>query len=409
MSTARRALLPAVLVLLVAAALAAAPTTDPIDAGARRAGKGLKGTLRKLASDRFAGRNNGSEGSLLAQKLLVKKLSKIADGLAPGAGDAAYLQPFVQGNSAGTNVLAVIPGGELPDEYVMLGAHYDHLGSCAPAAGHPGDEICNGAVDNASGTAVVLAVGKALAKLKEPPRRSVVLALWDAEEDGLVGSAYYASDPLVPLEQTVAYVNLDMQGSALSPSLRDKTIAVGSETGGAALRTIIDDAAATMGLDYHFFSYVFGQGRSDYANFGNPTVGVPIVFFTDTTGACYHTTGDEVREVDFKKLAQQSAVVFRTVFALAEADEAPAYVEPGTPLVTFEDAVTFRDFLAAAIPADLALFPPDAQTALLGNLATVEAIVAAGAAEFGEEEGGDLLVRASAVLNRLTALDCPAF
>jgi hypothetical protein len=138
-------------------------------------------------------------------------------------------------------------------------------------------------------------------------------------------------------------------------------------------------------------------------------VGIPIVFFTDTTGACYHTTGDEVGEVDFKKLAKQSAVVFRTVLALAEADDAPAYVEPGTPLVSFEDAVAFRDFLAAAIPADLALFPPDAQTALTGNLATVEAIVAAGAGEFDEADGGDVLVRAGAVLDRLTALDCPAF
>ena len=65
--------------------------------------------------------------------------------------------------------------------------------------------------------------------------------------------------------------------------------------------------------------------------------------------------------------------------------------------------------LAAAIPADLGLFPPDAQTALTGNLATLDAIVAEGAAAFGEDDGGSVLVRAGAVLDRLTALDCPAF
>ena len=330
MITALRALLPGALVLLLAAAPAAAPTADEIGAGARRAGKGLKATLKKLASNRFAGRDNGSEGSLLAQALIVKKLMKIGDGLAPGSGAAAYLQPFTRGIVTGTNVLAVIRGRELPDEYVVLGAHYDHFapGGCKTTPSDPGDEICNGAMDNATGTALVLAVGKALAKLKEPPRRSVVLALWDAEEDGLQGSAYYVSDPLVPLEQTVAYVNLDIQGSVLTPSLRNRTIALGSETGGAALRTIVEEAVGAQTLDYAFFSYVFGQGRSDYANFG-ARPGVPIVFFGDDHRACYHTTGDEVREVDFRKLAQQSAVVFRTVVALAEADAPPVFVEPG--------------------------------------------------------------------------------
>jgi peptidase M28-like protein len=409
MPTALRALFSGALVLLLASAPAAAPTADEIEAGARRAGKSLKATLKKLASNRLAGRDNGSEGSLLAQQLLVKKLSKIGSGLAPGAGAAAYLQPFTRGNETGTNVLAVIPGRELPEEYVMIGAHYDHLapGDCPPTPGDPGDVICNGATDNASGTAVVLAVGKALSKLEEPPRRSVVLALWDAEEDGLQGSAHYVSDPLVPLEQTVAYVNLDIQGAVLSPSLRNTTIAVGSETGGEALRTIVEQAAGAHTLDYTLLSHVFGQGRSDYANFANG--GVPIVFFTDATGACYHTAGDEVREVDFRKLAQQSGVAFRTVVALAEADAAPAFVAPGDPLVAFEDAVALRDVLARAIPADLGLFPPDVQTLLTANLATLETLVTEGAGAFEEADGGVVLLRAANVLNQLTALDCPAF
>jgi Peptidase family M28 len=410
MLTPLRALFAFVLVLLLGATLAAAPTLDEIDAGARRAGKGLKGLVRRLASNKLEGRNNDTQGSLLAQQFIVKKLMKIGDGLAPGSGSLAYLQPFTRNNDTGANLLAVIPGRELPDEYVMVGAHYDHLGTnCETTPSDPDDEICNGATDNASGTAVVLAVGKALAKLKEPPRRSVILALWDAEEDGLEGSAHYAADPLVPLEQTIAYVNLDIQGAVLTPSLQNYTIAVGSETGGAVLRGIVEAAVATQTLDYAFFSYAFGQDRSDYANFGNATARVPTVFFGDSTGACYHTTGDELSQVDFRKLAQQSAVAFRTVLALAEADEAPTYVEPGSPLVSYDDAVALRDVIARGIPADLDLFPPDAQTAIMGNLATLEAIVAEGAAEFGEDDGGAVLVRAGALLNFVTALDCPAF
>ena len=147
MSTALRALLASLLLLLLGVRPAAAPTAVEIDAGARRAGKGLKGTLRKLASDRLAGRDNGSEGSLLAQQQVVKKLMKIGEGLAPGSGAEAYLQPFTRGNLTGTNVLAVIRGRELPDEYVVLGAHYDHLGpgTCRPTPGDPNDQICNGA------------------------------------------------------------------------------------------------------------------------------------------------------------------------------------------------------------------------------------------------------------------------
>jgi Zn-dependent M28 family amino/carboxypeptidase len=85
----------------------------------------------------------------------------------------------------------------------------------------------------------VLGVGRALTNLSQPPRRSVVLALWDAEEDGLVGSLYYVLHPLVPLAKTIAYVNFDIQGANLLPTLRRMSFAVGAETGGSALGTFV--------------------------------------------------------------------------------------------------------------------------------------------------------------------------
>src|SRR5262249_45917959 len=152
--------------------------------------------------------------SLVAQRYLTALLKVRGAGLNRSTtGDDAYAQHFVQSGQTGTNLLAVIRGRELPNEYVIVGGHYDHLDSRSDATGQcssrgtPGGAVCNGATDNAAGAAAVLAVGKALRTLPEAPRRSIVLALWDAEEDGLLGSLYYVDHPLVPLAQTVAYVN----------------------------------------------------------------------------------------------------------------------------------------------------------------------------------------------------------
>jgi Peptidase family M28 len=405
MPTRLRAFFAAALALLFGATLAAAPTADEVDAGARRAGKGLKAVVRKLASDRFGGRNNGSEGSLLAQELLVKKLRKFADGLAPGG---SYLQPFTRNTVSGTNVLAVIPGRELPDEYVIIGAHYDHLGvTCEATASDPGDIICNGATDNASGSAAVLAVGKALAKLKEPPRRSVVLALWDAEEDGLQGSQHYVqSDPLVPLAATVTYVNLDLLGATLIPSLANNTFAIGGETGGTALRELVAEAASHHTVDLTPLSYPFGQGRSDYFPFGE--AGVPVVFFGDSSSACYHTAGDEIARVDFAKLAEQTALAFRTVVGVAETETPPAFVAPAAG-PSYEDAVALAGLIALSVPADLDLFPPPARAEIEDLAALIEQVAAEGPDAYDGADAVAVIATAAVLIRHLEALPCPAW
>ena len=199
-----------------------------------------------LASDELEGRDNDTPGSELAQELLIRRLRKAGRGLNPaGLKTEAYKQHFTFNGQTGTNLLAVIRGRELPNEYVIVGGHYDHLDTRSNAAGAcstgrpPGGAVCNGATDNAAGAATVLAIGRALKK--HPPRRSVVLALWDAEEDGLTGSLYYVNFPLVPLAQTVAYVNFDILGSDLLPSLKTTTFAVSPETGtGLTNRTLLD-------------------------------------------------------------------------------------------------------------------------------------------------------------------------
>src|SRR2546423_4978730 len=109
------------------------------------------------------------------------------------------------------NVVAILPGSDpkLRNEYVVFSAHWDHLGVGAPDK--TGDTIYNGAVDNASGVASVLAIAEALAKLPpaQRPRRSSLFLFTTAEEQGLLGSEWYSKHPLVPLQKTAANVNLD--------------------------------------------------------------------------------------------------------------------------------------------------------------------------------------------------------
>ena len=104
------------------------------------------------------------------------------------------------------NVVGVLPGAKRPDEYVLYTAHWDHLGRCKPAP--DGDDICNGAVDNATGTAALVALAEAHSKAGAPDRSLVFLAV-TAEESGLLGSKYYAQNPVYPLSQTVGGVNMD--------------------------------------------------------------------------------------------------------------------------------------------------------------------------------------------------------
>lgn len=137
------------------------------------------------------------------------------------------------------NIIGILPGSEAPDEYVLHTAHWDHLGRCTPAP--DGDDICNGAVDNATGTAALVALAEAHAKAGAP-RRSLVFLAVTAEESGLLGAKYYAENPVYPLAQTVGGLNMDalqMAGPA-----KDVT-AVGF--GKSALDRFLDAALAADG------------------------------------------------------------------------------------------------------------------------------------------------------------------
>jgi len=172
--------------------------------------------------------------------------------------------------SVSNNVVAVFPGATRPDETIIYSAHWDHLGVGEPVKG---DSIYNGAVDNASGCAALLELAAAFKKLKQPPARSVTFLAFTGEEQGLLGSEYYALHPVFPLQKTVGDINMDMMGLAGKTKdmvvygfgqseLEDYAIAAAKKQ----QRIIVKDPDPSTGLYY----------RSDHFNFAK--VGVPALF-----------------------------------------------------------------------------------------------------------------------------------
>jgi len=365
--------------LLLAAAPAAAFEPSEI-AEAAAVARVVEPDVRWLASDQLQGRGSGTAAGAQARELLIDQLVEIGPGLdALAPGRDAYLQLF---DGVRANLLAVIPGGARADEIVLVGAHYDHLqpGQCA----NRGDPICNGATDNASGTAVVLAIGRALRALPAPPARTVVLALWDGEELGLLGSKYFVAHPPLPLGDVAAYVNFDIQGANLAPSVRDISFAIGAETGGALLTSLTRDAIDAVGLDTRLLSVTFGQGRSDYLPIWSSAISIPIVFLSDATNACYHTSADDVDVVDFGKLARQSEIGFRLVLSLAESEQRPAIADFAA-VDTYDDLLALSDLLTRTL-ADLDLVSPPYRSQLQSLEELARTRVAAGPEAFVQTE-----------------------
>lgn len=137
-------------------------------------------------------------------------------------------------------MLALLPGSERPDEYVIYTAHWDHFGKSADPA--MDDPIFNGAFDNATGTAGLIELARAFAALPERPARSVLFLAVTAEEQGLIGSAYYAANPVYPTASTVATINID--GMNVDGPMNDVTV-VGM--GASELDDYLADAAARVG------------------------------------------------------------------------------------------------------------------------------------------------------------------
>lgn len=242
------------------------------------------------------------------------------------------------------NVLGLLPGSdpEHGDEIVVIGAHYDHLGT------EPDGTVMNGANDNASGVAAMLEIARLWQAQSYRPARSLLFAAWDGEEMGLLGSRYYAQHPTYPLTLTVANLNLDMVGAGEELRVDGEGVVAAQLEAGAAIYGITT-------------TLTFG-GRSDHMAFQE--AGIPaanLIYWPDTY---YHTPGDVVEVIEPEKLKQVGVLSAHTLAALAQ-----GRVELERAVERLEAAVATGDrdaFLAGLDPAD-----PDlrtAQTAWFDNI-----------------------------------------
>jgi len=300
---------------VVSSALAQARLEHP-EADAGR----IEADVRFLAADEREGRGLGTAGLDQALRMVAERFAAI--GLAPAYPErsspedplAGYFQRFTPaGFPATANVIGILPGRvTTAPRALVVGAHVDHLGVEAEGAagGEPAsrDRIHNGADDNASGVAALLEIARLLAA--QPAReneRTVVFAVFSAEEEGLLGSRHFAADPIVPLAETMAMVNLDSVGR-----LRNRQLIL---FGGATAREFPDLLA---GLNQRFaFDLVMPRGdagASDQASFH--AGGVPAVQLFTGTHDDYNRVTDEADGIDYAGLAEVASFTAEFVRSL---------------------------------------------------------------------------------------------
>ena len=240
--------------------------------------------------------------------------------------------------SESNNVIATLPGAEFPDEHVIYTAHWDHLGK---DESKEGDQIYNGAHDNATGTAAILAMAKAYSELTPAPKRSVSFLVVTAEEQGLLGSKYYASNPVIPIENTVANINMD----AMNVLGKTKNVAVVG-MGKSEMEDYLEAAAAKQGrtltqedrpeAGYYYRSDHFSFAKQGvpalYAEGGNEPADEETAKYRKrmnviVTG-CYHQVCDQYRDDwDLSGIVQDTQMLFDVGVGVANAEAWPKWNE----------------------------------------------------------------------------------
>jgi hypothetical protein len=276
----------------------------------------LHGHVAFLADDDREGRMAGSRGGREAADYLVRRLKEL--GLRGGGIDGGFYQPFEPNFR---NVIGLIEGrdSQLRSQYVIVGAHYDHVGYGSKGNSRgPIGQIHNGADDNASGTSGLLEIAQAFTMLPEAPRRSVLFIFWDAEEKGLLGSTHWIARPTVPLAQVAFVANMDMIGR-----LRDDRLYVYGVRSGHGLRRLLaeQNGALDLSLDFAWET----KPNSDHWPFFDR--GTPAVMFNTGLHDQYHRPSDDLRHIDAEGMQRVSRLMFAATYAVANADERIAFRE----------------------------------------------------------------------------------
>ena len=288
----------------------------------------LKKHLYTFAADDMQGRvftSNTKAGDYLVDYYKKQKI-----GIAPS------LKGYKQGEgSIVENILAYIEGTDKKDEVIVISAHYDHIGTsdktfwkACEAIGS--NKVCNGADDNGSGTVALMEIAQAFQQAKLAgfgPRRSILLAHFDAEEIGLWGSLTYIQEPVVPLANTMVNLNMDMIGRR-NQKYQGKNIdyiyLIGADRHSKDLHNIseqVNQKYSKLTLDYTFNRKDDPNRyyeRSDQYHFARK--GIPAIFYSGGSHEDYHKASDTADKIDYRLLQKRVRLVFYTAWELANRD-----------------------------------------------------------------------------------------
>lgn len=290
----------------------------------------LRTHLTIVASDEMEGRNTGSEGQKKAGNYIIEQYKKFGIPYPTGA-DSYYQKVPSEYMKKGfgpklpdsENIWAFIEGSEKPNEIIVVSAHYDHVGI-------KNGIVYNGADDDGSGTVGLIEIAQAFQKAKKEgngPKRSILILHVTGEEHGLHGSRFYSENPLFPLANTVADVNIDMIGrrDEFHKDDNNYVYVIGSDYLSTDLFNIceaVNSKYTKINLDYKYndradknrFYY-----RSDHYNFAKN--GIPSVFLFNGTHADYHKATDDVEKIEFDALTKRTQLAFAIAWEIANREK----------------------------------------------------------------------------------------
>lgn len=283
-----------------------------------------------VAGDEMQGRNTGEPGQKKAGEYLISEYKKMGISFPPGATDFYQKVPsefmkrgFAPKLNDSENIWAFIKGSEKPEEILVISAHYDHVGM-------KNGEIYNGADDDGSGTVALLEIAQAFKEAEKKgqgPKRSILFLHVTGEEHGLHGSRYYSENPLFPLENTIADINIDMIGrrDTLHPATNNYIYVIGSDRLSSELHTIneeVNTKFTKLALDYKYNDRNDPERiyfRSDHYNFAKK--GIPSIFFFNGIHADYHLPSDTPDKIEYDALAKRAQLAFALAWELANRKE----------------------------------------------------------------------------------------
>jgi hypothetical protein len=289
------------------------------------------------------------------------------------------LEPLFQGEYGqevpqpvrGRNVGAVLRGSDpqLADEYVVLSAHYDHVG-VRDGVLYPGAD------DNASGTAAVLEIARTLAGSPKRPRRTVVFLGFDLEEYGMLGSKYFAENPPFPLDRIRLFITSDMISRSLGGVAGSYVFVMGSEHA-PGLRPWIERGARGLPLKVGLVgSDLLAVDRSDYGPFRARKV--PYLFFSTGENPAYHTPEDRPETADYDKLAAVARLIQNVVVEAADGPESAPWVDP--PDNPISEAATLDEVLRILLEHEKELgIKPFQKTLIEGQIKLLDGVQERGA------------------------------